>query len=145
MVWGSTHILQQLLFFLLIVTIDFDLTWRSFLIFWGPNGLSLGSMCSWETVLGSIHVVEQLSFSIIPWNPTFEFDLIFFLIFGALMGYFWVAVGFESCFGVYPIVEQLSFSIFCSILLFDIELILGSFFTFSGQDRVEKLFWGLLM
>ena len=38
--------------------------------------------------VGSIHVVEQLSFSIIPSILAFAFDLIFgsFRLFGALMG-----------------------------------------------------------
>ena len=49
-----------------ILAFDFDLIWGSFFYFWGPNGLVLGSVCSSETVLGSTHVADQLSFSIIP-------------------------------------------------------------------------------
>ena len=44
-----------------------------------------------KTVLGSTHVVEQLSFSMFPSLLTFDFDLILglFFTFWALMGYFW--------------------------------------------------------
>ena len=58
--------------------------------FWGPNGIFLGSMWGSTTVLGSTHVVEQLSFLLFLSILTYEFDLIFgsFLLFVALMGYF---------------------------------------------------------
>ena len=74
----------------------------SFLIFWGPNGLFLGLWKGSKTVLGSTHVVEQLSFSVLPSILTFDFDLIlvFFLLFGALIGYFVVEVGIKNCFEV---------------------------------------------
>ena len=60
-VLGSTHIVQQLLFFLLppILTFDYDSIWGSFLTFWGLNGLFLGPMLGQKTLLVSIHVVEQ--------------------------------------------------------------------------------------
>ena len=54
----------------------------------GPNGLILGSGQGTNAVLGSTHVVEQLSFSLIPSFLTFEFDLVLGLFFGALMDYF---------------------------------------------------------
>ena len=41
-----------------------------------PNGLFLGLGWSSKTVLGSTHVVEQLSFSMFPSILTFDFDLI---------------------------------------------------------------------
>ena len=64
---GSTHIVQQLLFFFsLILMFDFDLILGLFLTFLVPNGLYLGSMWGSKTFLGSTHVVEQLSFSMIP-------------------------------------------------------------------------------
>ena len=50
-----------------------------------------------KTVLGSTHVVEQLSYSLFLSIPTFDFDLIleyFFLLFRVLMGYFWVGIRF---------------------------------------------------
>ena len=46
----------------------------SFLTFWGPNGLFFGSGLGLKTVLGSTHVVEQLSFSMFPLILTFDFD-----------------------------------------------------------------------
>ena len=49
-----------------ILTFDFDIILGLFLTFWGPNGLFLGSMWGSKTVLGSTHVVEQLSFSMLP-------------------------------------------------------------------------------
>ena len=52
-----------------LLTFDFDLIIGSFFTFWGLNGLFLGSN----------HVVEQLSFSMIPLILTFEFDLIFWV------------------------------------------------------------------
>ena len=45
---------------------DFDLILGLFLTFLDPNGIFLGSMWGSKTVLGSTHVVEQLSFSMIP-------------------------------------------------------------------------------
>ena len=43
--FGSTHVVQQLLFsmFSSILAFGFDLSLESLLIFWGPNGLFLGS------------------------------------------------------------------------------------------------------
>ena len=52
--------------FLSILTFDFDLIFGSFLTFWGPNGLFLGLGKGPKTVLGSTHVVKQLSFSMLP-------------------------------------------------------------------------------
>ena len=71
--------------------IGFYLILGSFLTFLGPNGLFLGLWKGSKTVLGSTHVVEQLSFSMLPSILTFDFDLILgsFLTFGALMGFFW--------------------------------------------------------
>ena len=59
----------------LIVTFNFDLILGSFLTFWGPNGLFLGSGKGSNTVLGSTHVVEHLSFCMFPSILTFVFDL----------------------------------------------------------------------
>ena len=44
-VLGSTLVVEQLSFSMnpLILTFDFDLILESFLTFWGPNGLFLGS------------------------------------------------------------------------------------------------------
>ena len=68
-VFGSTHVVEQLSFslFLSILTFDFDSILGSFLTFWGPNGLLLGLGKGPNTVLGSTHVVEQLSFSMLPY------------------------------------------------------------------------------
>ena len=63
-----------------------------------------------------------------------------FLLFGALIGYLGVGVGFANCFGVY--------SYICSIFILYVSinsdicfyLILGSFLTFSGRNG---LFLGL--
>ena len=55
------------------------------------NGPFLGLGKGWKIVLRSTHVVEQLSFTMLPSILTLDFDLIlgsFFLLFGALMGYF---------------------------------------------------------
>ena len=45
-----------------ILTFDFDLILESYLIFWGPNGLILGSGYSSKTVFGSPHIDKQLLF-----------------------------------------------------------------------------------
>ena len=47
------------------------------------------------------------------------------------MGYFWGLSRIEkTILGSTHVVEKLSFSMFLSILTFDFDLILGSFFTF---------------
>ena len=53
-----------------------------------------------------------------------------------------VGIEFDNCFvsGSSHVVEQLSFSLFLSILTLDFDLILESFFTFRGPNR---LFLGL--
>ena len=102
---GSTHLVEQLLFSLLlsILTFDFNLILWSFLTFWGPNGLFLGLWTGSKTVLASTLVAEQLSFSMFPSILQFDFYLILwsFLTFwgpsGLLSG---VGVRFETCFGV---------------------------------------------
>ena len=64
-----------------------------------------------------------------------------FLTFGALMGYI-LGLGkvSKTVFGSTHVVEQMSFSMFPSILIFDFDLILGSFLTFWGPTG---LFLGL--
>jgi len=96
------------LFFSSILTFDFDLILGSFLLL-GPNGIFLCSMWGSKTVLGSTHVVEQLSFSMLPSILTFYFDSILasFFIFGALMGYFGVREGLKSVLGSTYVLEQL--------------------------------------
>ena len=77
--------------FLSILAFEFDLILGSFFTFWGPNGLFLGSEKGSKTILGSIHVVDQLSISMSPSILTIDFDIIFgfiFLLFGAPMCYF---------------------------------------------------------
>ena len=59
-----------------ILIYDFDLILGSFLTFWGPKGLFLGSGLGLKTVFGSTHAVETLSFSMFPSILTFDFDLI---------------------------------------------------------------------
>ena len=59
-----------------ILTYDFDLILGLFFTFFGAL-----KGCFWvpgmiHTVVGSTHVVEQLSFSVIPSILTFEIDLI---------------------------------------------------------------------
>ena len=51
-----------------LVRLDWFNQSRCWVVFdvWGPNGLFLGSMWGSKTVLGSTHVVEQLSFCMIP-------------------------------------------------------------------------------
>ena len=96
-----------------------------------------------KTVLGSTHVVEQLSFSMFFSILTFDLDLIWrpFSTFwgpnGLILGLGWAS---KTIFGSTYIVEQLSFSMFASILTFDFDLILGLFFTFLGPNW---LFLGL--
>ena len=82
--------------------------------FWGPHGLFLGSGNGPKTVLGSPHVVEQLSFSMIPSILTFDFDLIwgsFFTFLGPYGLFLGLGKGSETVLGSTHVVEQLSFSI----------------------------------
>ena len=76
--------------FNLILIFEFDLILGSHLMFWGPDGLFLGSRLGSKIVFGSTHVAKQLLSSIVSLILTFDFDLILesFLTFGALMGYF---------------------------------------------------------
>ena len=66
--------------FILYVSVNLDiciyLILRSFFTFWGPNGLFLGLGKGSNTVLGSTHVVEQLSFSMLSSFLIFDFYLI---------------------------------------------------------------------
>ena len=64
---GLKTIVEQLSFSMFpSILIDFDLTLGPFLTYWGPNGLLLGLGWGSTTVLGSTHVVEKLSFSMLP-------------------------------------------------------------------------------
>ena len=73
-----------------ILTFDFGLILGSFLTFWGPNGLFLGLWKGSKTVLGSTHVVEQLSISMFSSILTFDFYLFWvnFFSFGGPNGLF---------------------------------------------------------
>ena len=51
------------------------------LSFWGPNGLLFGLGNGSKTAYGTTHVVEQLLFSMCPSILTFDFDIIFGVIF----------------------------------------------------------------
>ena len=46
-------------------------------MFWGPDGLVLGSGLGSKIVFGSTHVAKELLFSIVSSILTFDFDLIF--------------------------------------------------------------------
>ena len=71
---------QQLFYWQFFVTFNsyiwFWLNFGVIFYFWGLNGLFLGSMWGSKTVLGSTHVVEWCSYSMIPWILTYKFDLI---------------------------------------------------------------------
>ena len=87
-------------------------------------GLGKGS----KTVSGTTHVVEQLSFPMLPSILTFDFDLILgsFLTFWGPSGLFLgLGKGSNTVVGSNQIVQQLLFSLFPSILTFDFYLILG--------------------
>ena len=79
---------------------------------------------------GSIHVNEQLLFSIVPSILTFDFDLIFGSLFtfwghnGLFLG---SGQGSKTFLGGTHIGEQLLFSLVPSILTFDFDSILGTF------------------
>ena len=95
------------------------------------------------TVLGSAHVVEQLSFSLFLSILTFDVDSILgsFLTFWGPNGLFLgMGRGPNTVLGSTQVIEQLSFSLFLSILTFDFDSILGSFLTFWGPNG---LFLGL--
>ena len=80
------------------------------------------------TVLGSTHIVEQLSFSMFLSILTFDFDLFFWSFFtfwdpnGLFLG---LRKGSKTVLGSTQVVEQHSFSMFPSILTFVFDLILG--------------------
>ena len=73
--FGSTHVVEQLLFsmFPSILAFDFDLILGLFFTFWGPNGLFFGLEQGSKSVFGSTYVVEQFLFSIVPLILKFDF------------------------------------------------------------------------
>ena len=92
------------------------------------NGPFLGLGKGWKIVLRSTHVVEQLSFSMLPSILTLDFDLnlgSFFTFWGPNGLFFGLEQGSKTVCGSTHVVEQLSFSMFPSNLTFDFDLILG--------------------
>ena len=124
----------------------------SFLTFWTLMGYFWVKCGVKNTVLGSKHVVEQLSFSMFPWILTFEFDLIL----GSFLS-FWgpnrlVSRSEESStivFGSTHVIVHLLFSMIPWILTFEFDwffCLLGALMGwFGGWSGVWQLFWGLLM
>ena len=89
------------------------------------------------TVLGSNHVVEQLSFSMFLSILTFQFDIIFgsfFTFWGPNRLFLGLGKSSTTVLGSTHVVEQVSFSLFLSILTFYFDLFLGSFLTFWGPN-----------
>ena len=84
----STYVVEQLSFSfcLSILTFDFDLILGSFLTFWGPNGLFLGSRLDKKKTCFGVY-----SFSMFNSILTFDFELVLgsFVTFWVLIGYFW--------------------------------------------------------
>ena len=65
---GSTHVVEQLLFFYVSFNsyFCFSLILEVVLMFWGTDELFLGLGKGLKTLLGSTHLVKQLPFSMIP-------------------------------------------------------------------------------
>ena len=117
--------------------------------------LGLGKVS--KTVLGSTHVVEQLSFCMFLSIHIFDFYLILessftFLAIMTIIIIFGVGVGFDNCFGVYSYcwISFIFYVSFNSDLW--IWLNFGVLFTFFGPnglffglELVRQLFWGLPM
>ena len=83
--------------------------------FWGPNELFLGLGKGPKTVLGSTHVVKQLSLSMLPKILTFDFDLIlgsFFTFWGPIGLFLGLGKGPNTLLGSTHVVEQLFFIYF---------------------------------
>ena len=81
---------------------------------WGPNGLFFGLGQVSTTVLGYIHIVEQLSFSMFLSILRVDFDLIFrsFLISGGPNGLFLgLGKGSKTVMGSTHVVDQPLFTI----------------------------------
>ena len=57
-----------------ILTFDFGLILGSLFTFLGPNWLIMGSGYGSKTISGSNHIVEQLSFSMVPPILTLKFN-----------------------------------------------------------------------
>ena len=127
MFWDLLNYLNNFDFLCFLQFVHSILTsfWGHFLLFWDSNGLFLGWGEGSNTVCGSTHVVEQLSF-LTFWGPN-----------GLLLGLGW---GSTTVLGSTYVVEQLSSSLFLSIRTFDFDLILWSFFSFWGPNG---LFLGL--
>ena len=116
----------------------------------GPNGLFLGLWKGSKTVLGSTHVVEQLSFSMLPSILTFDFDSIlvpFLTCWGPNWLFLGLGWGSTIVLRSNHVVEQLFFFKVPSILTFDFDLNFGSVLTFWALTgyfwawvRVQKCF-----
>ena len=95
--------------------------------------------------MGFTHVVEQLSFSLFLSILTFDFDLILgslFTFWGPDRLFFGSGKGSKTVLeSTHVVLEQLRFFIVPSILTFDFELILGSFWTFWGPNGLFLGLW----
>ena len=123
----------------LTLTFDFDLILGSFFTFWVCNmGYFRGGVQGSKTALESAHIVEQLSFFMIPSILTYRF---YFLAIWSANGLFLGSgQGSKSIQDCTHVVKQLLFSTVPSILIFDFDWILGSVLTFWGPN---VLFLGL--
>ena len=112
-----------------------------FWLFW-PEWAIFGVWIGFDNCFG----VNSCSLKIFILNVSVNSDIWFWLNFWVFFYFFgpkWTFLRgrgrFENCFGVYfYIVEQLSFSKFASILTFDFDLNLVSFFPFGGPNG---FFW----
>ena len=79
-VLGSTPVVEQILFsmFSSIMTFDFDLILRSFLTFWGPNGLFFWVGVGFENCMG----VYSCGRSTFVLYVSVNSDIYFYLILG---------------------------------------------------------------
>ena len=125
------------------MTFDFDLILGSYLTFWGPNGLFLGLGVGFENCFGVYSCSWTTFIFYVSIHSDIWFRLKLLLKFcGPSCAFFGVGVGFKHCFRVYLCSWTTFISLFLSILSFDFNLILGSFFfTFWGPNG---LFLGLM-
>ena len=108
------------------------------------NGPFLGLGKGWKIVLRSTHVVEQLSFTMLPSILTLDFDLnlgSFFTFWGPNGLFFGLEQGSKTVCGSTHVVEQLSFSMFPSILTYDFTSILELFLNFWGPNGLFLGLW----
>jgi len=130
----STHVVEQLSFSMIWIWLKFGVIF----VFWGPKWAGFGVRVCFNNCFGvySFSWTTFILYVSVYSNIWFLLNFGHFWLFEAQLGYFSSWMGLTMVFGSIRVVEQLSFSMILLILIFDFDLILGSFFTFLGPNEL---------